>query len=52
MFGELAWLKRLPKGRTLLGGKYKGIVDSLEPRGAKGTMFDYILVKGVEVGKP
>ncbi len=39
-------------GEGLLGGKYKGIVDCLELRGAKGTMFDYILVKGIELEKP
>jgi len=39
-------------GQGLLGGKYKGIVDSLELRGAKGTMFDHILLKGVELEKP
>jgi len=39
-------------GEGLLGGKYKGIVDSLELREAKGTMFDYILVKGAEPEKP
>ena len=39
-------------GEGLLGGKYKGIVDSLELRGAKGTMFDHILVKGAELEKP
>ena len=39
-------------GEGLLGGKYKGIVDCLELRGAKGTMFDYVLVKGAELEKP
>jgi len=39
-------------GEGLSGGKYKGIVDSLELRGAKGTMFDHILVKGIELEKP
>ena len=39
-------------GEGLLGGKYKGIVDCLELRGAKGTMHDYILLKGVELEKP
>ncbi|GAI02790.1 unnamed protein product, partial [marine sediment metagenome] len=34
------------------GGKYKGIVDCLELRGARGTMHDYILLKGVEPEKP
>jgi len=39
-------------GEGLLGGKYKGIVDCLELRGAKGTMFDHILLKGIELEKP
>ncbi|MBA7716051.1 hypothetical protein ES703_125110 [subsurface metagenome] len=39
-------------GEGLLGGKYKGIVDCLELREAKGTMFDYILLKGAELEKP
>ncbi len=39
-------------GEGLLGGKYKGIIDCLELRGASGTMFDYVLVKGAELEKP
>ncbi len=39
-------------GEGLLGGKYKGIVDCLELRGARGTMHDYILLKGAEPEKP
>ncbi len=39
-------------GEGLLGGKYKGIVDSLKLREATGTMFDHILLKGVELKKP
>jgi len=39
-------------GEGLLGGRYKGIVDCLELRGAKGTMHDYILLKGAEPEKP
>jgi len=39
-------------GEGLLGGKYKGIVDSLELREARGTMHDYILIKGAELEKP
>jgi len=39
-------------GEGLLGGKYQGIVDSLELSGAKGTMLDYILLKGVELERP
>ena len=31
----------------LLGGKYKGIVDSLQLKGARGTMFDHIYLKGL-----
>jgi len=39
-------------GEGLLEGKYKGIVDCLELRGAKGTMFDYVLLRGAEPEKP
>ena len=39
-------------GEGLSGGKYKGIVDSLKLREASGTMFDHILLKGVELKKP
>ena len=39
-------------GEGLLGGKYKGIVDCLRLRGARGTMFDHILLKGIELEKP
>lgn len=39
-------------GEGLLGGTYRGLVDSLELRGAKGTMYDYILLRGVELEKP
>jgi len=39
-------------GEGLSGGKYKGIVDSLQLKGARGTMFDYILIKGTELEKP
>jgi len=39
-------------GEGLLGGKYKGIVDCLKLREAKGTMFDYIQIKGAEPQKP
>ncbi|MDD4984619.1 MAG: DUF1464 family protein [Dehalococcoidales bacterium] len=35
-------------GEGLKGGKYEGIVDALQLRQAKGSMFDYILLKGVE----
>lgn len=39
-------------GEGLLGGKYKGIVDCLNLRGATGTMHDYIQIKGAEPQKP
>ena len=39
-------------GEGLLGGKYKGIVDCLKLREARGTMFDHILLKGIELEKP
>ncbi len=39
-------------GEGLLGGKYKGIVDCLELKGARDTMFDYILAKGVKPERP
>jgi len=39
-------------GEGLLGGKYKGIVDCLDLRGASGTMHDYIQIKGAEPQKP
>ena len=39
-------------GNGLLGGRYKGIVDSMQLRGASGTMFDHVLVKGVELQRP
>ena len=39
-------------GEGLLGGHYKGIVDALRLRQAGGTMFDYVLLKGIELEKP
>jgi len=39
-------------GEGLLGGKYKDIIDCMELRGARGTMHDYILLKGAEPEKP
>ena len=39
-------------GEGLLGGKYKGIIDCMELRGATGTMFDHILLRGIELEKP
>jgi len=38
-------------GEGLLNGKYKGIVDCLDLRGARGTMHDYIIIKGAEPQK-
>lgn len=39
-------------GEGLAGGKYQGIVDSLRLRQARGTMFDYVLLKGAAPVKP
>lgn len=39
-------------GEGLMGGQYRGIVDSLKLREASGTMFDYIYLKGAEIEKP
>lgn len=39
-------------GEGLEGGKYEGIVDVLQLKQAKGSMFDYILLKGVAPVKP
>jgi predicted butyrate kinase (DUF1464 family) len=39
-------------GEGLLGGKYQGIVDSLELKNARGTMYDYVRLKGVSVERP
>jgi predicted butyrate kinase (DUF1464 family) len=39
-------------GEGLSGGKYQGIIDSLELKGASGTMYDYVLLKGVRVDRP
>ncbi len=39
-------------GEGLSGGKYRGIVDSLELKGAGGTMYDYIRLRGVTVERP
>ena len=39
-------------GEGLSGGKYKGIIDSLKLREASGTMYDYILLKGIELERP
>jgi predicted butyrate kinase (DUF1464 family) len=63
-FGEVRKMGRLAEvakeaaegayiiGEGLMGGKYKGLVDSLELRGATGTMFDYVLLKGVVPERP
>ena len=39
-------------GEGLPGGRYQGIVDSLELRGASGTMYDYVRLKGVKLERP
>ncbi len=39
-------------GEGLLGGRYKGIVDCLELKGARGTMYDHIRLKGIELERP
>jgi len=39
-------------GEGLLNGKYQGIVDCLDLRGARGTMHDYIIIRGAEPEKP
>jgi len=39
-------------GEGLLGGKYQGVVDALQLGQSRGTMFDYILLKGAEPVKP
>ncbi len=39
-------------GEGLLGGKYKGIIDALRLGQASGTMYDHVLLKGVEVARP
>lgn len=39
-------------GEGFLGGRYKGIVDSLKLREAKGTMYDYIKIKVLDFAYP
>jgi predicted butyrate kinase (DUF1464 family) len=39
-------------GEGLMGGNYQPIVDTMQLRQAKGSMFDYILLKGAEPVKP
>jgi predicted butyrate kinase (DUF1464 family) len=35
-----------------MGGKYPGLVDGMALRGARGTMFDHIPLKGIEYRRP
>jgi len=39
-------------GEGLLGSKYKGIGDALQLGKASGTMYDYVMLKGIELVKP
>ncbi|MDD4875702.1 MAG: DUF1464 family protein [Dehalococcoidales bacterium] len=39
-------------GEGLSGGKYKGIINSLDLNGAQGTMLDYVLLRGVDLDQP
>lgn len=39
-------------GEGLMGGKYKNLIEIMELKQAKGTMYDHILMKGVEVARP
>ncbi|UCG10514.1 MAG: DUF1464 family protein [Dehalococcoidia bacterium] len=39
-------------GEGLLGGEYQGIVNALKLKEARGTMYDYITLKGAEIEKP
>ena len=60
VFGEVRRVRRRAKtakeaaegaciiGEGLMGGRYRGIVEALKLREAKGTMFDYVLVKGAK----
>ncbi|MFA4909214.1 MAG: DUF1464 family protein [Candidatus Omnitrophota bacterium] len=38
-------------GEGLSGGKYSALVESLALKQASGTMYDYILVKGVDISR-
>ncbi|MCD6453377.1 MAG: DUF1464 family protein, partial [Dehalococcoidales bacterium] len=38
-------------GEGLLGGRYQGIIDSLRLREAKGTMLDYVHLRGISLGE-
>jgi predicted butyrate kinase (DUF1464 family) len=39
-------------GEGIKGGKYEGIIEAMELNKATGTMFDNILIKGVEIARP
>ncbi len=39
-------------GEGLLGGRYQSIVDSLELKSARGTMYDYVRLRGVKIERP
>ncbi len=39
-------------GEGLLGGGYAGLVEAMKLRQASGTMYDYVLLKGVTVARP
>ena len=36
-------------GEGLLNGKYQGIIDCLDLKGASGTMYDHLSIKGAEL---
>lgn len=39
-------------GEGLMGGRYQGLVETMELKSARGTMYDYVLLHGAEVKKP
>lgn len=39
-------------GEGLLGGKYSDLVDGMQLKDARGSMFDHILIKGIDYRKP
>jgi predicted butyrate kinase (DUF1464 family) len=39
-------------GEGLRGGKYRELVDTMELNKARGTMFDYVLLKGFKNMNP
>lgn len=39
-------------GEGIKGGQYKKLVEVMELNKASGTMYDYILMKGVEIARP